>query len=101
MNPSILKLAVSPSQLGKQIGNAMSVNVLERLLVRALPAAGLVPSKKLEDRWETGKAQIQLAKTCGTKIQKVPRPEDKIDYQDQKSISALVVLFRLQSKEMT
>jgi len=81
MNPTILKMAVSRAQLGKQIGNAMSVNVLERLLVKALPAAGLVSSRQLEDRWETGKAQTQLAKTCGKKIKEVPRPEDKISSQ--------------------
>jgi len=81
MNPTILKKSVSRAQIGKQIGNAMSVNVLERLLVRALPAAGLVSSRQLEDRWETGKAQIQLARTCGKKIKEVPRPEDKISSQ--------------------
>jgi len=46
------KVAVSLPQLGKQVGNAMSVNVLERIFVRVLPAAGLVPAKKLHDRWE-------------------------------------------------
>jgi len=45
------KVAVSDAQLGKQIGNAMSVNVLERLFVRLLPAAGLVPASSLQDRW--------------------------------------------------
>jgi len=45
------KVAVSEPQLGKQIGNAMSVNVLERLFVRLLPAAGLVPQGRLHDRW--------------------------------------------------
>merc|ERR1719356_2074307 len=42
---------VSDGELGKQIGNAMSVNILERLFVRLLPAAGLVKGK-LTDRWE-------------------------------------------------
>lgn len=42
---------VSECQLGHQIGNAMSANVLERILVRLLPAAGLYPAKKLFDRW--------------------------------------------------
>jgi len=44
------RIAVSEAQLGKQIGNAMSCNVLERLFVRLLPAAGLAAS--LHDRWE-------------------------------------------------
>jgi DNA (cytosine-5)-methyltransferase 1 len=51
MDMSKFKQAVSDTELGKQIGNAMSVNILERLLVRLLPAAGLVKGK-LPDRWE-------------------------------------------------
>ena len=47
------KVVVSETQLGKQIGNAMSCNVLERLLVRLLPAAGLVAAEDLTDRWES------------------------------------------------
>jgi len=55
MNPESFKVAVSEAQLGKQIGNAMSCNVLERLFVRVLPAAGLVPQGVLRDRWGAGK----------------------------------------------
>merc|ERR550532_1316704 len=40
MCPETFKTVVSSAQLGKQIGNAMSANVLERLFARALPAAG-------------------------------------------------------------
>lgn len=50
------KQAVSDSALGKQIGNAMSVNVVERLFVRLLPAVGLVKGK-LTDRWELAAQQ--------------------------------------------
>lgn len=43
---------VTDRQLGCQIGNAMSQNVVERILLRLLPAAGLVPAeKRLVDRW--------------------------------------------------
>jgi DNA (cytosine-5)-methyltransferase 1 len=43
---------ISDFELGRQIGNAMSQNVLERLLIRVLPAAGLVPPDVcLVDRW--------------------------------------------------
>ena len=45
------KIAVSDRQLGLILGNAMSVNVLERILVRALRAAGLT-AVRLVDRWE-------------------------------------------------
>mmetsp|Transcript_120666 Transcript_120666/g.352407 ORF Transcript_120666/g.352407 Transcript_120666/m.352407 type:complete len:108 (+) Transcript_120666:3-326(+) len=55
MRPESFKLAVSETQLGKQIGNAMSCNVLERLFVRVLPAAGLVRHGTLRDRWGSGK----------------------------------------------
>ena len=42
MMPSDFKVAVSKTALGKQIGNAMSIHVIERLLVKRLPAAGFV-----------------------------------------------------------
>lgn len=46
------KQVVSDNALGRQIGNTMSVNVLERLFVRLLPAAGLCKASELTDRWE-------------------------------------------------
>lgn len=46
------KQVVTDKALGGQIGNAMSQNILERLFVKILPAAGLVPKgKRLSDRW--------------------------------------------------
>mmetsp|Transcript_33738 Transcript_33738/g.85296 ORF Transcript_33738/g.85296 Transcript_33738/m.85296 type:complete len:396 (+) Transcript_33738:139-1326(+) len=63
MDPSKFRQAVSDPQLGKQLGNTMSVNVLERLLVRLLPAAGLVSAAGLRDRWEDGSAVRALART--------------------------------------
>jgi len=46
------KQVVSDRKLGGQIGNAMSQNVIERLLIKVLPAAGLVsPDCRLVDRW--------------------------------------------------
>jgi DNA (cytosine-5)-methyltransferase 1 len=45
------KQVVSDRKLGGQIGNAMSQNVIERLLIKVLPAAGLVhPERRLVDR---------------------------------------------------
>jgi DNA (cytosine-5)-methyltransferase 1 len=46
------KVVVPPTHLGRQLGNAMSCNVLERLFVRLLPAAGLVTENSLRDKWE-------------------------------------------------
>jgi len=60
MRPERFKKAVPERQLGIQIGNAMSVNVLERLFVRALPAAGLVAHNRLIDRWASGKPPATL-----------------------------------------
>ena len=57
----VIKIARNPSerchagggiadrQLGMMVGNALSVNVLERLLVRMLKACGL--RRPLHDRW--------------------------------------------------
>eukprot|EP00443_Scrippsiella_acuminata_P016363 CAMPEP_0115206868 /NCGR_PEP_ID=MMETSP0270-20121206/20425_1 /TAXON_ID=71861 /ORGANISM="Scrippsiella trochoidea, Strain CCMP3099" /LENGTH=440 /DNA_ID=CAMNT_0002620449 /DNA_START=67 /DNA_END=1387 /DNA_ORIENTATION=+ len=50
------QVAVSDPQLGKQIGNAMSVNILERLFARLLPAARLAEPGSLVDRWATSAA---------------------------------------------
>ncbi len=45
---------VTGNQLGRMIGNSMSVHVLERLLLRALPVSGLVPrTVQLNARWES------------------------------------------------
>ncbi len=45
---------VTANQLGRMIGNSMSVNVLERLFLRALPVSGLVPpTLQLNARWES------------------------------------------------
>lgn len=59
MVPSAFNQVVSDLQLGAQIGNSMSVNVLERIFVRLLPHAGLVPKNKvLKDVWQ---AAVQRA----------------------------------------
>ena len=67
MDPSKFIVSVSEFQLGKQLGNTMSVNVLERIMTRLLPAAGLV-NGSLRDRWEDGSALKQLSATRGLKF---------------------------------
>ena len=62
MDPRRVKMVVSPNQMGAQLGNTMSVNVLERILCRLLPAAGLTEGG-LADRWESGAAVEELAVT--------------------------------------
>merc|ERR1712129_352623 len=65
MDPTKFTVAVSDAQLGKQLGNTMSVCVLERLFTRLLPAAKLVRGDIVKDRWENGQAVKKLAATRG------------------------------------
>ena len=61
MNPDKLKQVVSDAQWHMQLGNSMSVNVVERLLSRLLPAVGLTGA--LPDRWASGAALRELEAT--------------------------------------
>ena len=56
MLPSEFNLVTSEAVLGKQLGNTMSVNVIERILVSLLPAAGFTNQGKIVDRWLNGTA---------------------------------------------
>jgi site-specific DNA-cytosine methylase len=51
MRADVCREGISNRQMGLMIGNAMSVNVLERLLVRLLPVVGLWPPGSLQDKW--------------------------------------------------
>ena len=54
---------ISERQLAGAVGNSMTVSVVERILLRALPAAGLVRSSALNRRWENrADAKKQLSK---------------------------------------
>eukprot|EP00440_Ansanella_granifera_P071212 gb/GFBE01077291.1/.p1 GENE.gb/GFBE01077291.1/~~gb/GFBE01077291.1/.p1 ORF type:complete len:111 (+),score=17.25 gb/GFBE01077291.1/:1-333(+) len=57
--------AVSSSWTAKDLHHCEPVNVLQRVLVRALPAAGLVPRSELSDGWETGQSLAALVRTRG------------------------------------
>jgi DNA (cytosine-5)-methyltransferase 1 len=71
MNPTEFKVAISEAQLGKQLGNTMSVNVLERIFVRLLPAAKLVRVNDVKDRWQSGEALKKLSATRGRGFKKM------------------------------
>ena len=61
MNPTQFTVDVAERTLGQQIGNAMSVNVIERVILRALIAAKLMPGESQGgDRWESGEALDEL-----------------------------------------
>ncbi|CAK0883575.1 unnamed protein product [Prorocentrum cordatum] len=52
-NPKLIKIGkVSVNQMMAAAGNAMTVSVIERLMLRALPAAQLADSRMLQKRWE-------------------------------------------------
>ena len=51
MSPDRIKVVTSDRTLQHAIGNALSQNVIERLLCKLLPAAGLVKEEKLIDRY--------------------------------------------------
>jgi DNA (cytosine-5)-methyltransferase 1 len=62
MDPTRFTVAVSENRLGHQLGNTMSVCVLERLFTRLLPAAKLVRGA-IKDRWASGQALQKLMDT--------------------------------------
>ena len=62
MDPTKFNLDVSDAELGKQIGNSMAQNVVERILHSLLPAAGLT-NPLGPDRWKTGRAVDQLIRS--------------------------------------
>ena len=70
MDPTKFHVAVTETQLGQQIGNAMVVNVIERVLTKALVAAGLAKKSSIPDRWESAEAITYLLKTVGKTFSK-------------------------------
>ena len=64
MNPTTFKVEVSDSVLGQKIGNAMIVNVIERLLLSTLKAVGLL-DQAAPDRWANGEALAELKSSRG------------------------------------
>ena len=71
INPTKFTIAVSEPELGKQIGNAMSQNVLERFFTQLLPAAGLVTKIK-QDGWRKGKDAIEELENSRNKSFRLP-----------------------------
>jgi DNA (cytosine-5)-methyltransferase 1 len=69
------KQVTTNRQLGIMIGNAMSQNVLERLLIKVLPAAGLALGRPLVDRWAAGKVELAAQTMKRQKKSTDPRPE--------------------------
>jgi hypothetical protein len=70
MDPTKFKISVSQKSLGQQIGNAMSVNVVERVIQSTLKAVGLL-DQAAPDRWATGEALSQLKASKGKTFYKL------------------------------
>jgi len=63
MDHTQFKIAVSETCLGQQVGNAMSINVLERIMQSAMKAAKLTSGGISDrDRWKDGSAHKHLEK---------------------------------------
>jgi len=95
------KKVVSDRQLGKQIGNAMSCNVLERLFVRVLPSVGLAPPGVLVDRWEAQGlplGRLSLLMTQPTASQKEPGTPKRSAKAARAGNSSMVTPERRRSK---
>ena len=59
MSPSSFLQAVSNAKLGEQVGNSMSINILDRLFVKVLNGTGLAHG--LVDPWTNGSALEELS----------------------------------------
>jgi site-specific DNA-cytosine methylase len=88
MDSTQFKVVVSDTQLGKQLGNTMSVNVFERLLTKVLPAAKLAKRGALVDRWKNGQAVRKLTATRGRgfKTFTVPRKRSAAETAPTRSL---------------
>jgi len=63
-DPNRIKLdSITERQLAQAAGNAMTVSVIERILLRALPAANLVPETDLRQRWENLSSAVKTLKS--------------------------------------
>ena len=66
INPRTFKQVVSDAVLGQQLGNSMSVNVIEQLMIQALKAANLLRDSGMKqtrldlNRWKSGRALQKL-----------------------------------------
>ena len=54
MDPAEFKVDIPENELGRQI--AMSVNVIERILMQTIKAIQFVDNDTIKDRWQNGEA---------------------------------------------
>ena len=74
--------------MGQQIGNAMSVNVIEQILAGALQAAGLIRTSSMKDsqvdltRWQEGRGLQQIIPQS-RKINKTPAKSADLEWKSK------------------
>ena len=73
MDLTVFKNTIPETILGQLLGNAMSVNVIERVIFQALKATQLLP-EGCQDKWENGEHISHLYSTIGLKIDSLWRP---------------------------
>jgi len=67
MDPRRFKQIHEDAEIGKQLGNAMSVNVIERIILQILKIIPLHHTMtKFTDKWQTGEAIDKLKETIET-----------------------------------
>ena len=70
-NPTKLKHCVSDTELGHMLGNAMSVNIIERILFRVIRHMEFAQLAGTVDRWESGQALRDLHSSKNSKLHRV------------------------------
>ena len=70
-NPTKLKHCVSDTELGHMLGNAMSVNIIERILFRVIRRMEFAKLASTVDRWESGEALRELRSSKNKKLHRV------------------------------
>ena len=73
IRPSTFYKVVNDYELGQQIGNAMSVNVVERILYQVFQATPMVKKLNLRDRWVTGEGQRALIESRNATFRQRPK----------------------------
>ena len=78
VDPQTFVYDISDQEIGRQLGNAMSVNVIERLLHSIFSSTNTLPqSEETVDRWKTGQALRHLQSSIDVSF-KHTRPMGKV-----------------------
>ena len=77
-DPTKIKQSVSNVEMGRMLGNAMSINIVERILFRVLRHMGFVQLASTVDRWESGEAQRALRASKNNLLQHVVCDRDSL-----------------------